>query len=52
LLGALALEPNGDFRIDDVLVPAPPADCDSPVLLIRNAAANGAWFAAGILDED
>src|SRR5437667_5994451 len=25
----VALEPNGDFRIDDVLVPAPPADCDS-----------------------
>jgi hypothetical protein len=40
------LEPNGDFRIDDVLNPAPPAVCDSPVLLIRNAA--GAWFAAGI----
>ena len=44
----VALEPNGDFRIDDVLVPAPPADCDSPVLLIRNAEPNPAWFAAGI----
>jgi hypothetical protein len=42
----VALEPNGDFRIDDVLNPAPPAVCASPVLLIRNAA--GAWFAAGI----
>ena len=31
----VALAPNGDFRIDDVLDPAPPADCDSPVLLIR-----------------
>jgi len=39
------LEPNGDFRIDDTLSPVP-ADCPSPVLLIRNA--NGVWFAAGI----
>jgi hypothetical protein len=42
---AVPLEPNGDFRIDDVLTPAP-FDCASPVLLIRNPA--GAWFAAGI----
>jgi len=41
------LEPNGDFRIDDVLTPAPPAVCASPVLLIRNP--GGAWFAAGIV---
>ena len=41
------LEPNGDFRIDDSLSPAPPAECASPVLLIRNPA--GAWFAAGIV---
>jgi hypothetical protein len=41
----VALEPNGDFRIDDVLTPAPGV-CASPVLLIRNVA--GAWFAAGI----
>jgi hypothetical protein len=40
------LEANGDFRIDDVLTPRPPAVCASPVLLIRNA--GGAWFAAGI----
>lgn len=40
------LEPNGDFRIDDVLSSVP-AECLSPVLLIRNAA-NQAWFAAGI----
>ena len=46
----VALEPNGDFRIDDVLNPAPPALCASPVLLIRNPA--GAWFAAGILKRD
>src|SRR3954454_763838 len=39
------LDPNGDFRIDDVLDPAPD-ECPSPVLLIRNTA--GVWFAAGI----
>lgn len=39
------LDANGDFRIDDVLDPAP-SDCASPVLLIRNT--GGAWFAAGI----
>jgi hypothetical protein len=44
--GVVALEPNGDFRIDDVLTPAPPATCDKPVLLIVSAA--GRWFAAGI----
>ena len=49
----VALEPNGDFRIDDVLVPAPPADCASPVLLIRQVAPpNNAWFAAGIPKQD
>jgi len=47
--GLVPLEPNGDFRIDDVLNP-PPADCASPVLLIRNPA--GAWFAAGIVKRD
>jgi len=46
------LEPNGDFRIDDVLVPAPPDVCDSPVLLIRVTGANPAWFAAGIPKQD
>jgi len=44
-LTGVALEPNGDFQIDDVLTPAP-AGCASPVLLIRNL--GGAWFAAGI----
>ena len=43
------LEPDGDFRIDDVLSPAPPSPCDTPVLLIVNA--NGAWFAAGIVKQ-
>src|SRR5882762_2489429 len=37
------LDPNGDFRIDDVLVPAPPGSCDSPVLLIRVTGANPGW---------
>jgi hypothetical protein len=46
------LEPDGDFRIDDVLVPAPPADCASPVLLIRNSEPNPVWFAAGIPKQD
>ncbi len=46
-LAGVALAANGDFRIDDVLVPTPPAECASPVLLIRVTGA-GAWFAAGI----
>jgi hypothetical protein len=43
------LDPNGDFRIVDLLTPAP-VDCASPVLLIRSTAsqANFGWFAAGI----
>ena len=45
-LAGVTLQANGDFKIDDVLSPAP-ATCASPVLLIRNAA-NLAWFAAGI----
>src|SRR5262249_38703626 len=40
------LAPDGDFRIDDILSPPPPADCANPALLIRNT--SGAWFAAGI----
>jgi hypothetical protein len=49
----VALEANGNFRIDDVLMPVeptspvvPPVPCVNPVLLIVNA--GGAWFAAGI----
>src|SRR5439155_168718 len=45
------LEANGDFRIHDVLTPWPPASCNTPVLLIRNAG-NRNWFAAGILKFD
>jgi hypothetical protein len=44
----VALDPDGDFRIDDVLSPALPATCDTPVLLVRNGAGSGVWFAAGI----
>jgi hypothetical protein len=44
-VAGVPLDPDGDFRIDDVLSPAP-SDCASPVLLIRNT--GGVWFAAGI----
>lgn len=43
---AVALEPNGNFLIEDTLSPAPPVPCSDAVLLIRSA--GGAWFAAGI----
>jgi hypothetical protein len=45
-LEGVALDPNGNFRIDDTLYPSP-TECASPVLLIRNTTA-GVWFAAGI----
>jgi len=45
-LAGVALEADGDFRIDDTLNPAVPSTCASPVLLIRNT--GGTWFAAGI----
>jgi hypothetical protein len=45
-ISGVALQADGDFRIDDFLSPAPPANCDTPVLLIRNV--TGLWFAAGI----
>jgi hypothetical protein len=41
------LEANGDFMIEDKLMPWPPAECSRPALLIRNAS-NMGWFAAGI----
>ncbi len=44
--GLVPLEADGDFEIDDVLMPTPPAPCNRPVLLIVNA--TGVWFAAGI----
>jgi hypothetical protein len=45
------LAANGDFDIDDVLDPLPPAACASPMLLIRTAG-SGNWFAAGIPKAD
>jgi hypothetical protein len=44
--GLVTLDPAGDFRIDDVLTPTPPAVCNAPTLLIVNG--GGRWFAAGI----
>ena len=44
----VALEPNGDFRIDDTL-DTTPSECPSPTLLIRSAGGR-TWFAAGIPD--
>ena len=51
-VAGVPLDPNGDFRIDDVLDPAPPPQCDSPVLLIRVTAGTQGWFAAGIPKQD
>lgn len=44
----VAIDPDGDFRITEALVPAPPGDCVRPALLIRNP--GGAWFAVGVPD--
>jgi len=49
-LAGVALRANGDFAIDDVLSPQPPAVCETPVLLIRNV--GGVWFAAAIRKVD
>jgi hypothetical protein len=46
----VALDPDGDFRIDDTLS-SPPTECASPVLLIRSGG-NGTWLAAGIAKLD
>ena len=48
-LKGVPLAANGDFKIDDMLSPPPPAPsaCATPVLLIRNAG-NQNYFAAGI----
>jgi hypothetical protein len=47
----VALDVNGDFRIDDFLVPTPPNPCDSPALLIATPGTPH-WFAAGIPNSD
>jgi hypothetical protein len=44
--GLVPLDPNGNFRIRDVLTPAPDVPCDTPVLLIVNP--SDRWFAAAI----
>ena len=41
----VAIENNGDFRIDSALNPPPPRPCATPVLLIVSSGGN--WFAAG-----
>ena len=51
-LVGVPLAENGDFKIDDTLMPPPPrSSCATPVLLIRNAD-NRNWFAAGIQKFD
>jgi hypothetical protein len=52
-LKGVPLAENGDFTIDAVLSPPPPApsQCATPVLLIRNTA-NLNWFAEGIQKFD
>lgn len=47
----IPLEANGDFRIDDVLTPMPPAICDNPALLIATPGTHH-WFAAAIPNSD
>ncbi|MGH8641209.1 MAG: hypothetical protein ACRET6_05830 [Burkholderiales bacterium] len=49
-LAGVPLTAEGDFEIDDMLAPAPPLDCASPMLLIRNASGLS-WFAVGILRQ-
>jgi hypothetical protein len=44
------LDAEGDFTINDVLSPAPPNPCTTPVLLIRTTGGTHPWFAAGIED--
>jgi hypothetical protein len=45
-IAGVALDADGDFRIDEYLSSVQPTPCTSPVLLIRNV--GGVWFAAGI----
>jgi hypothetical protein len=50
----VALEPDGDFRIEDHLNPMPPNPCNNAILLIVNVPppnTNASWFAAGIPKE-
>ncbi len=46
---AVALEPDGNFRISGFLTAVPPDPCTNPALLIRvGQPGGGVWFAAGI----
>ena len=45
-IAGVALDVDGDFRIDEYLSSVQPTPCTNPVLLIRNVV--GLWFAAGI----
>ncbi len=45
----VAIDPDGDFDIDDTLSPLPPTTCTNPVLLITQVPGKGGrWFAAAI----
>lgn len=46
------LDDKGDFRIDDVLDTPLPAECLSPVLLIRAIGGNNTWLAAAKVKLD
>jgi hypothetical protein len=48
----VALSAEGNFTINDVLSPAPPDTCATPVLLIQTTGGTHPWFAAGIPDQD
>jgi hypothetical protein len=55
--GGVLLSPTGNFKINDTLLPPPPASCASPMLLIRNAATAvggfpNLWFAVGIYNPN
>ena len=46
---AVALDHDGNFRIDGLLTAVPPNPCTNPALLIRvGQPGGGVWFAAGI----
>lgn len=47
-LTGVAVSPNGDFQINDMLSKPPPVPCASPLLLIQSAT-NSHWFALGIV---
>jgi hypothetical protein len=46
----VAVSPDGNFQINGMLLPTPTFPCASPLLLIESAA-NGHWFALGIVSS-